>query len=44
MPVMMPFAAVAASSPGTRNARYSWPGTARALPKTYPKNRTATGA
>lgn len=38
MPVMMPPAAVAASRPGTRNARYSWPGVASALPKTKPKN------
>ncbi|MGX1121561.1 hypothetical protein RKD37_006924 [Streptomyces ambofaciens] len=34
MPVMMPLAAVATSSPGTRNARYSSPGIASALPKT----------
>lgn len=35
---MIPPAAVATSRPGTRNRRYSSPGTARALPKTYPKN------
>lgn len=33
-PVIRPFAAVAASSPGTRNSRYSAPGMASALPKT----------
>lgn len=34
MPVMMPFAAVATSNPGTRKARYSSPGIASALPNT----------
>ena len=34
IPVMIPFAAVATSRPGTRKARYSSPGIASALPKT----------